>query len=155
MSVEPLSFEERLSGALSHGLWGRVAVRLLKWRGIEIPRTVRIGRRLRLPHGAVGLVIHQDTMIGNDVKLYQGVTLGRSDTYLPADKTTPGGGIVVGDDVVIGANAVVLFRGGQSLSIGDGAVIGAGSVVVTDVPSGEIWAGVPATRKGARPHYPA
>ncbi len=153
MTDDPLTFEERVAGHLPHKVWGRFAARILKWRGIEIPRTVEIRGNLRLPHGAVGLVVHPDTKLGAGVKLYQGVTLGRSDTYLPRDMTSPGGGIVIGDDVVIGANTVVLFRGGQKLTIGDGAVLGAGSVVISDVPSGEIWAGSPAVKKGTRPHY--
>lgn len=91
MTDDPLSFEERVAAYLPHKILGKFAARILKWRGIEIPRSVRIQGNLRLPHGAVGLVVHQDTVLGHNVKLYQGVTLGRSDTFLPRDKTTPGG----------------------------------------------------------------
>jgi serine O-acetyltransferase len=104
-----------------------------------------------MPHGAVGLVVHESTVIGRNVKLYQGVTLGRSDTHLTEDQSSTGGGIIVGDDVVVGAGAVVLFRSGETIRIGDRAVIGANSLVLKSVPSGEIWAGNPARKVADRP----
>jgi acetyltransferase-like isoleucine patch superfamily enzyme len=57
------------------------------------------------------------------------------------------GGIVIGDDVWIGANAVVL----DGARIGKGAIIGAGSVVKGEVPPYEIWGGIPARKIGERP----
>ena len=57
------------------------------------------------------------------------------------------GGITIEDDVWVGANAVIL----DGAKIGRGAIIGAGSVVTTDVPSYEIWGGVPAKKIGVRP----
>ncbi|MFJ6677537.1 DapH/DapD/GlmU-related protein [Microbacterium sp. NPDC091382] len=113
-----------------------------------MPSTVMIGVGLELPHGAVGLVVHQDTVIGDRVKLYQGVTIGRADVH---DTDSAGGGrVVIGDDVVIGANAVVLFRSGQTIELRDRTVIGAGSVLLSGTGEDEVWAGNPARLVGRR-----
>lgn len=123
---------------------GRIAGALLRILGVNIPSSVTIGPGLRLPHGAVGLVVHERTVLGNDVKLYQGVTLGRADTFRPDQE--PWGHIVIGDNALVGAGAVVLFHSGTVLTIGAGAVIGANSVVTKNVPAGETWAGQPARK---------
>lgn len=139
-----LNGRERLARSLQHPLIGSASFKLLTLLGVEIPRSVRIGEGLALPHGAFGLVVHQSTIIGRRVKLFQGVTIGRSDQYL---KTVPkGGGVIIGDDVTIGAGAKVLFKGGQTLTVGNGSVVGANAVVIHDVPPGEVWAGMPARR---------
>jgi serine O-acetyltransferase len=141
---------ERLVRGLRHRRAGHYAELLLRIYGLSIPQSVSIGRNLQLPHGAVGLVVHERTVIGDDVKLYQGVTIGRADTYLDLEDTPPGGCVRVGDRAIIGAGAVVLFRAGQTLNIGSDAVIGANSVVLTNVPDGQIWAGNPARCVGTR-----
>jgi serine O-acetyltransferase len=121
---------------------------MLRLLGVNFPVTVPIGTGLQLPHGAVGLVVHERCRIGAAVRLYQGVTLGRADIHLPEAETEDGGGIELADNVTIGAGAVVLFRSGQTLHIGSHAVIGANSVVTVNVPSAEIWAGNPARKVG-------
>ena len=138
------TLQERLVYRQRSPLLGRYAAWRLRNLGISIPSAVRMGEGLQLPHGAVGLVVHEATVIGAACRLYQGVTLGRADVHLPTDRCSAGGGIVLGDRVLIGANAVVLFRSGSSLVIGDDAVIGANSLVTTSVPAGEVWAGNPA-----------
>ena len=140
---DPLNKQEKLQRKLSTRR-GMQAFKALKRHGVEIPLKVTVGRGLRLPHGSVGLVIHEDTAIGNDVRIFGGVTVGRGDQYLSRDQVVAGGGVVIEDDAIIGAGAKVLFTGGQTLVIGRAAVIGANAVVTTDVPSGEIWAGIPA-----------
>lgn len=137
-----------LVGAQSRPIVGVIAHHLLRILGVSIPRTVLVGDGLSLAHGAVGLVVHEDTVLGARVKLYQGVTLGRSDVHSVPE--AHGGRVIVGDDVVIGANAVVLFRSGQVLNVGTGAVVGAGSVLLQSVGEGEVWAGNPARKVGER-----
>jgi serine O-acetyltransferase len=122
-----------------------LAYKALRLLGVEIPPTVTVGDGLQLAHGAVGLVIHEATEIGNNVKIFQGVTLGFADEFLPIEqRTNLVGKIVVEDDAIIGAGAKVLFKIGQTLTVGKGAIIGANAVVLTSVPPGETWVGVPA-----------
>jgi serine O-acetyltransferase len=148
--MDPVNFQERLVRARNVPVVGRFIRMLVKLYGIDLPRSVDAST-LRLPHGSVGLVVHESTTLGRDVKVFQGVTLGRSDQYLSRDRLRSGGGIVIGDDVVIGAGAVVLFRSGETVTIGERAVIGANAVVTADVPPGEIWAGNPARKIRDRP----
>jgi serine acetyltransferase len=98
----------------------------------------RIGERLRLGHWGLGVVVHPNVSIGDDVFLYHGVTLG---TDVPlADPRR----MVIGDRVVVGAGAVVL----GPVTIGDDVVVGANAVVSRDVPSGVVVAGNPAVIVG-------
>ncbi len=130
----------------------RLAYKCLKLLGVEIPVTVEIGDDFHLPHGAVGVVISKVTKIGNNVKIFQGVTLGFADEYLPIDRESESiGKIVIEDDVVIGTGAKVMFKYGQILTVGKGAIIGANAVVLSSVPPGEIWAGIPARKVGVNP----
>lgn len=100
--------------------------------GIEIHPGATIGRRFFIDHG-MGVVIGETTEIGDDVTLYQGVTLGG--TGKERAKRHP----TIGNHVVIGAGAKVL----GAVTIGDHVRIGAGSVVVTDVPDHSTVVGVP------------
>ena len=100
--------------------------------GIEIHPGARIGRRFFIDHG-MGVVIGQTAEIGDDVLIYQGVTLGG--TGKDRGKRHP----TVGDNVVIGTGAKVL----GNIRIGDHAKIGAGSVVVHNVPDNSTVVGIP------------
>ncbi|MDH7497325.1 MAG: serine O-acetyltransferase [Syntrophomonadaceae bacterium] len=100
--------------------------------GIEIHPGARIGQGLFIDHG-MGVVIGETTEIGNNVTIYQGVTLGG--TGKQKGKRHP----TIGDNVVISAGAKVL----GSFEVGEGAKIGAGSVVLKSVPPGATVVGVP------------
>ncbi|MCW3068000.1 MAG: serine O-acetyltransferase, partial [Solirubrobacterales bacterium] len=77
-----------------------------------------------------GVIVHDNVVIGRRVKIYHHVTLAvRTWEGFPAE-------LIIEDDVVIGANAVVITPVGKSLSIGRAARIGAGAVVTHDVPAG-------------------
>ena len=93
--------------------------------GIEIHPAAKIGRRFFIDHGQ-GVVIGETTNIGDDVLIYQQVTLGG--TGKDKGKRHP----TIGNNVVIGCGAKVL----GPITIGDGAKIGANAVVVKDVPTG-------------------
>lgn len=100
--------------------------------GIEIHPGAQIGEGLFIDHG-MGVVIGETTEIGNNVTLYQGVTLGG--TGKEKGKRHP----TVGSNVVVSSGAKVL----GSLTIGDNVKIGAGSVVLRDVPDDCTVVGVP------------
>ena len=100
--------------------------------GIEIHPGATIGKRLFIDHGA-GVIIGETTEIGDDVTLYQGVTLGG--TGKEQGKRHP----TIGNNVMISTGAKVL----GSFKIGDNSKIGAGSVVLEEVPPGSTVIGVP------------
>jgi serine O-acetyltransferase len=100
--------------------------------GIEIHPGARIGRRFFIDHG-MGVVIGETSEIGDDVLLYQGVTLGG--TGKDTGKRHP----TIGNGVVIGTGAKIL----GNIRIGDHAKVGAGSVVVRPVPDHSTVVGVP------------
>ena len=101
--------------------------------GIEIHPSAELGAGLFIDHG-MGVVIGGTTIIGENVTLYQGVTLGG--TELAKSKRHP----TIGDEVIIGVGASVL----GNITIGKRARIGAGAVVVKDVPAGATAVGIPA-----------
>jgi serine O-acetyltransferase len=100
--------------------------------GIEIHPGARIGRRFFIDHG-MGVVIGETTEIGDDVLLYQGVTLGGTGDV--KEKRHP----TLGNRVVVGAGAKIL----GNILIGDYVKVGAGSVVVHPVPPHSTVVGIP------------
>jgi serine O-acetyltransferase len=100
--------------------------------GIEIHPGARIGKRLFIDHG-FGVVIGETAEVGDDVLLYQGVTLGG--TGQERGKRHP----TVGDRVVLGAGAAVL----GNITLGNDSRVGAGAVVVHSVPAGATVVGIP------------
>lgn len=100
--------------------------------GIEIHPGAKIGKRCVIDHG-MAVVIGETTEIGDDVSIYQGVTLGG--TGKDAGKRHP----TIGDRVIISTGAKVL----GPFKVGDDSKIGAGSVVLEEVPSGCTVVGIP------------
>jgi serine O-acetyltransferase len=100
--------------------------------GVEIHPAARIGRGLFIDHGA-GVVIGETAWVGDDVTIYQGVTLGG--TGFARGKRHP----TVGNEVMIGAGSALL----GPIEIGDRAKIGANSVVIHDVPPNSTVVGNP------------
>jgi len=100
--------------------------------GIEIHPAAKIGRRLFIDHG-MGVVVGETTVIGDEVTIYQGVTLGG--TGKEQGKRHP----TIGNGVVIGAGSRVL----GNIEIGHNSRIGAGSVVLRSVPDDSTVVGVP------------
>ena len=126
---------------VAHALYRRrwyVTARLISqisrfFTGIEIHPGAAIGRRFFIDHGS-GIVIGETTEIGDDVTLYQGVTLGG--TGKDKGKRHP----TIGNNVTIGSGAKIL----GPISIGHNAKIGAGAVVVRCIPPNSTAVGVPA-----------
>ncbi len=133
-------FHARLAHRLAHALHRRGVPLLPRgimhvarfFTGIEIHPGATIGRRFFIDHG-MGVVIGETAEIGNDVMLYQGVTLGGTSTRRVKRHPT------LRDRVVVGAGAKVI----GAIEVGENARIGAGSVVVTNVPANATVVGVP------------
>jgi serine O-acetyltransferase len=125
---------------INHWLWESGWRLLARWLSqlartltlIEIHPAAQIGNRLFIDHGA-GVVIGETAEIGDDVTLYQGVTLGG--TGKEKGKRHP----TIGDGVVVGAGAKVL----GNIRVGDHSRVGAGSVVLRSVPDDSTIVGVP------------
>lgn len=138
-------FQAVLFHRVAHALWRRgwlLAGRLTSHigrvvTGIEIHPGAVIGQRLFIDHG-MGVVIGETAEIGDDVTLYQGVTLGG--TSLNRAKRHP----TIGNGVIVGAGAKIL--GG--FTVGDGARIGSNAVVVAEVAPGVTVVGIPAKPVG-------
>jgi serine O-acetyltransferase len=125
---------------INHWFWNHRMFLLARWfsqvarllTGIEIHPGAKIGRRLFIDHG-MGVVIGQTSIIGDDVTLYQGVTLGG--TGKEEGKRHP----TLEDNVVVGGGAKIL----GNITIGKNCRIGAGSVVLRNVPENSTVVGVP------------
>jgi serine O-acetyltransferase len=145
-------FHAKLFYRLAHFLWahgwlvlGRLVSHLGRWlTGIEIHPGAKIGRRLFIDHG-MGVVIGETTEIGDDVTLYQGVTLGG--TSLNRGKRHP----TLEDGVIVGAGAKVL----GAFTVGKGARVGANAVVLSAVEAGATMVGIPARKLGEEKAAPA
>jgi len=126
---------------LSHWLWRhklRLPARVLSqisrfYTGVDIHPAALIGQRLFIDH-AMGVVIGETAIVGSDVTMYQGVTLGG--TGKGHGKRHP----TVCDGVFIGNNANIL----GNVTVGENSRVGAGSVVLSDVPPNSTVVGVPA-----------
>jgi serine O-acetyltransferase len=134
-------FHALLFHRLAHGAWRRgwhLVARFVSnigrtLTGIEIHPGAIIGRRFFIDHGS-GVVVGETSEIGDDVTIYQGVTLGG--TSLEKGKRHP----TLNDGVIVGAGAMVL----GPITIGAGARVGANAVVTKDVPPGISVTGIPA-----------
>ena len=123
-----------------HWLWNHRLFLLGRWfsqlgrllTGIEIHPGAKIGRRLFIDHG-MGVVIGETAIVGDDVTLYQGVTLGG--TGKEHGKRHP----TIEDNVVVGGGAKIL----GNITVGKNCRIGAGSVVLRSVPENSTVVGVP------------
>ena len=110
-----------------------ISQRAVRKTGIEIHPGATIGKRFFIDHGT-GVVIGETTEIGDDVTIYQGVTLGGTGKDIGKRHPT------VGNNVMIGAGAKVL----GPVKIGDNTKIAAGSVVLTEIPPNSTAVGTPA-----------
>ncbi|HIZ97572.1 MAG TPA: serine O-acetyltransferase [Candidatus Janibacter merdipullorum] len=140
-----------LTSAGLHAIWlHRIAHRwwqhaVLKWparllayvsrsvTGVEIHPGAHIGRRFFIDHG-MGVVIGETSVIGDDVMIFHGVTLGGTSGKRVKRHPT------LGDKVMVGAGAKIL----GDIHVGSNVKVGANSVVVKDVPTGAVATGIPA-----------
>ncbi|RRD36614.1 serine O-acetyltransferase [Leucobacter sp. OH2974_COT-288] len=132
---------------LNHWLWQRKLFSLARANsqfvrfltGIEIHPGAKLGKRLFIDHGS-GVVIGETAVVGDDVTIYHGVTLGG--TGLNPGKRHP----TIGDRVIIGAGAKVL----GNITVGADSAIGANAVVVHSAPEWTTLTGIPARQRPRR-----
>jgi serine O-acetyltransferase len=125
---------------INHWIWTHNVRLLARWlsqwarlfTGIEIHPGAEVGHRLFIDHG-MGVVIGETCVVGDDVTLYQGVTLGG--TGKEKGKRHP----TLGNGVVVGTGAKVL----GNITVGDNCRVGAGSVVLRSIPDNSTIVGVP------------
>jgi len=146
-------FEIWLTYSGLHAVWGyRSAHQLWRWRlkllarvqsqlvraltGVEIHPGAVIGRRFFIDHG-MGVVIGETAVIGDDVLIYHGVTLGGRSTSTGKRHPT------LGDDIVVGTGATIL----GAITIGAHSVVGAQAVVVESAPANSVITGIPAVAR--------
>lgn len=110
--------------ARMHSQWTRF------WTGIEIHPGAKLGRRVVIDHG-MGVVIGETAIVGDDVLIYHGVTLGGKVNDRVKRHPT------IGNNVLLGAGAKII----GDIEIGDGAMIGANAVVTKNVPAGAVIVG--------------
>ncbi len=140
-------FQAVLAHRLFHYLWSldlgilscplKILIRFLAYivriiTNIEIHPAAVLGKNFFIDHG-FGVVIGETTIVGDNVTVYQGVTLGG--VSIKREKRHP----TLGNNIIVGAGAKVL----GNISIGDYVQIGANSVVVRDVPSNSTVVGIP------------
>jgi len=128
MKVEPKLLRAPLS-ILYRSLYRKIR----NTYGIDLPYTVKLGRRVVIEHQSA-IIIHGNCTIGDDCIIRQGVTLGNR--YLEKPLESP----QLGDRVNVGAGAKILGK----VNLGDNVNIGANAVVLSDVPAGKTAVGIPA-----------
>jgi len=134
--LRAVRMHRRAHWCYNHGfrIWARwISQRAVRRTGIEIHPGAKLGKRLFIDHGT-GVVIGETTQIGDDVTIYQGVTLGG--TGKDTGKRHP----TIGNGVMLGAGAKLLgpFR------VGDNSKIAAGALVLREIPPNSTAVGVPA-----------
>ncbi|HCD80172.1 MAG TPA: serine O-acetyltransferase, partial [Alphaproteobacteria bacterium] len=149
------SFQVMLAYRIANPLWkaglkfiARFIMQLARWfTGIEIHPGATIGCGFFVDHGS-GVVIGETSVVGRNVTLYQGVTLGG---VLPAVDAEAQRSIkrhpTLEDDVIVGSGAQIL----GNITVRAGARVGGNSVVTKDVPAGATVVGVPARQLAAKP----
>ena len=96
----------------------------------DIPASCELGKGIKFPHFALGVVIHPRTKIGKNSTIYQHVTIGSRNGFGPPK---------IGDNVLIGTGASILGE----ITIGNNVSIGANSVIISDIPSNSTVVGIP------------
>lgn len=99
---------------------------------VVLPPSVKVGRDVVFGYSGLGIVVHARCIIGARVQVGTNVTIGGRNGYVPVP--------IIEDDVIIGSGAKIL----GPIVVGRGAKIGANAVVLSDVPSGATFVGIPA-----------
>lgn len=114
--------------------------------GVDIPKEVKIGKGVLFPHNSFGTVIHPNTEIRNNVKIYQNVTIGRADIYKDFNNSCMEN-ILIKEGAILCAGCKVLSKE-KNMTIGKNSIVAANSVLLCSIGDNEIWGGIPAKKIG-------
>ena len=132
-----------------HRLVGPFIDAWLRARGTYVPRRVPIGPRVRFMHTAHGVVIDDRTVIGAQVVVFHGVTIGRARPWTGREPSEDGS-VRIEDDVVLCAGAVITVPPTGVLTVARGTVLGANAVLTRSTEPWSVWTGNPASATGRR-----
>lgn len=121
-------------------LLNKIIYHILLRKGIDMPAEVKLGKDVKFPHNSVGTVIHNNTIIEDNVRIYQNVTLGRADIHKPMEESQMKG-IHIKRGAIICAGAKVLCKKGV-LEVGENTIIAANAVLLQSTGNNEIFWGV-------------
>lgn len=125
-------------------IFQRCIMRIIcKLQGCELPPPCNIGKNVRFPHGLKGIVIHPNTIIGDEVTIFHQVTCGRGDMFNidKRVKESKFDGIIFKKGAVLCVGAKVICNRGI-LIVGENTVIGANAVLTKSTGDDEVWEGV-------------
>lgn len=120
------------------------AQRLVARKGAEIPGKVKIGEGVIFPHNSIGTVIHPFTTIESGAKVYQNVTIGRGDIWKPYDPQN-NLSFRIGKGAILCAGCKVIASKGE-LVVGNNTIIAANAVLLESTGDNEVWGGIPARK---------
>ena len=130
----------------SNNIISKLVLRVLcMLQGAELPPTCNIGKNIRFPHGLKGIVIHPNTIIGDNVTIFHQVTCGRGDLY-NIDKRVKKPSfvnIILEDGAILCVGAKIICNRGK-LIVGKNTIVGANAVLTKSTGEDEVWGGVPA-----------
>lgn len=135
-----VSFSRKCNNSIIDGICRKIC----KFLGCYIGRRCSFGKGVLFVHNAVGTVIHSDTIVEDDVKIYSCVTLGQGKVYEPEGEIS----FHVKKGAILCSGARVLCSSGVR-TIGRNSVVAANAVCLQDIPDYEVWGGVPAHRIGS------
>lgn len=138
--MNPLLLKKR------HTWWGGVVFKIFcSLSNAEVPKTVRLEKNLKFPHGLKGIILHPTTVVDDEVTIFHQVTCGRGDLNNIIKRKSPSTfkGIHLKKGCVLCVGAKIICNDGI-LTVGENTIIGANAVLTKSTGDNEVWAGVPA-----------
>lgn len=116
----------------------------LKLSGSDIPSCCKIGKNVQFPHGIKGIIFSTNTIVEDNVTIYHQVTCGKGDIF-PKSDSLPVKGIILKKGSILCAGAKIICNRGL-LVVGENTVVGANAVLTCSTGDNEIWGGIPAKK---------
>lgn len=116
----------------------------VKLSGSDIPSCCKIGKNVLFPHGIKGIIFSTNTIVEDNVTIYHQVTCGRGDIF-PKSDSLPVKGIILKKGSILCAGAKIICNRGL-LVVGENTVVGANAVLTCSTGDNEIWGGIPAKK---------